>query len=304
MARTDIHREGALIPADYELVLVYSMPGTEEGMPVPGCGFDCRADWRHRDASGRVVAGEHGSGDCCVAKLRAAGHRFAAHGGVSNCTACGAYYRHGAVWRHVPTGEHIFLGHICSSKAEMFADRSEHELKLDRLRKAALAQLTRERNAQRREAFLTDNPGLQEALSADHYIVQDIKARFEQSGFLSERQVALVLKIAREKAERDAQPPEIHCPAPEGRHTFRGKVVSVKSYDGAYGTTLKCVVKVTEGDGRTWLAWGTAPRGCLDSEHQLYGSEVEIKATLKRGNDAHFAFFKRPNGRVIAPPSC
>jgi hypothetical protein len=134
--------------------------------------------------------------------------------------------------------------------------------------------------------------------------VRDIKAKFVQYRSLSEKQIALVHKLAHEVA--NPAPAEVHVPAPEGRRiTFRGVLVSIKQPDPyEYGfASTKCTVKVTTPNG-TWLAWGTIPQGCYDydgerTDRGLIGCEVEITATLKRGRDAHFALMSRPNGRTL-----
>jgi hypothetical protein len=102
---------------------------------------------------------------------------------------------------------------------------------------------------------------------------------------------------------------EKHVPAPEGRVTVRGRVVSKKGVESAYGWTLKMTVKVETTEG-TWLAWGTVPADLALIQHPTIeyqqtvlerGDEIEFTATLACGRDAHFAIFKRPTkARVIA----
>ena len=104
-----------------------------------------------------------------------------------------------------------------------------------------------------------------------------------------------------------------YIPAPTGRQTFRGVVVSTKSQEGNYGVEYKMTVKVTTAEG-TWLAWGTIPSALLESLpagergriYTLRGLEVEVTATLSRGKDEHFAIAKRPTGRVLTvlPADC
>lgn len=303
--RTDAHRPAAIIPAHYECVLQYSLRTTEDGWPVPSCGFDCVTEYRTeiRDADGklvRIVDGAHMAEDrtCCVMGMRAAGLPFAAHGGAGNCTVCGARFKHGDVWRHTLTGEHIHLGYDCAQKYIMLVDRSEHELKLGRLRAAAAVECLRARKADERTAFLAKHAGLEEALKLNHRITQDIAARFVRDCELSDKQVALVLKLANEAA--NPKPAETHVDAPTGRVTFTGEVVSVKDVEGDWGVTLKMVVKV-RADGGTWLVWVTAPRD-ISREPELRGCTIECTATLTHGKDKHFAFGKRPLAKVVARP--
>lgn len=312
--RTDPHRPGALIPAHYEHVLYYSLRTTEDGWPVPSSGFDCHTEGMREekgaDGTVKFIPGKHRRDDCCVMRLREVA-AFAQHGGPGSCTACGAQYKHGAVWKHTLSGEHIHLGYDCERNYSLLADRSAHELKLGRLRKAAAVQCERARRSDERSTFLAANPGLEEALKTDHHIVRNIAERFTASKFcaLSDKQVALVMKLAHEAAQPKVE--EKHVSAPTGRVDFIGEVVSVKTQDSDYGVQLKMVVKVQTEAG-SWLAWMTAPNGLIDDvraatdDHDwkhLRGCTVDVRATLSAGKDPHFVFGKRPIGRLVKCPA-
>ena len=146
--------------------------------------------------------------------------------------------------------------------------------------------------------FLSRHPGLDEALRTNHYIVRDIYESFQEFGRLSDKQVALVMKLAAEAKDRAAEhAAERHVHAPLGRATFQGTVVAKKLHEGPWGAAWKLTVKVETPEG-SWLAWGTqtAAMGVVEK-----GDVVEIAATLEPGRDAHFAFMKRPRGRVVEP---
>lgn len=304
--RNDIHRPGAIIPANYEYVFSYNGATTDGGWPVPSFGINCALDRRVVDPKtfATIKNGEHDAdGMCCiVGMLHIAKVKFAATGGTNQCSVCSTYYVYGDVWRHIPTGEYIHIGHNCADKYQLLADRSEYELAEGRHRAASARQLIAERNAGERREFLNANPGLEEALKTEHSIVQDIAGRFQQNRELSPKQVALVLKLAHEAKNPKAEEKKIK--APEGKQTFRGVVVSVKSVEGFRGgVDMKMVVKVTTPEG-VWLAWGTAPAALLSDtvNHKgaLKGTEVEITATLKPGREPHFAIMSRPRGKVVA----
>lgn len=268
-SRTDPHRPGAIVPGDYRPVLWYSLASVCEGVPVPAYRVDCVLDLRRveRGPNGetiRVIDGEHAEGGrCCLYGLSHILHLpFSEHGGIGRCSVCKANYIEGEVWEHVPTGEHIHVGHTCSDKYEMLADWSADELARDRLRASAARDLVREKNAQERTDFLAAHPGLAEDLAVDHDIVRDIAARFARFGEVSDKQVALVHKLAAEV--RNPPPEEVKVETPTGRVTFRGRVVSVKAYEGDWGVSMKMTVKVTT-PGGVWLAWGTAPSALLDA---------------------------------------
>lgn len=296
MTRTDPHRKGAIIPAEYDYVFSFNMPTSHEGQPIQGSGVNCELDLSWTETQDGQTIHHQGAhrpeGGCCIIGLRQRGARFAAHGGAGRCTACGAAFVYGDIWRHA-SGEHIFLGHECARKYGLLADRSAWELEHGRRKQAAAVAAERAQRHEAREAFLARYPGLREDLQVEHRIVRDIAQRFEQYQSLSEKQVALVRKLAHEV--RNPAPPEAHVPAPEGRTTFQGRVVSIREQDSPYGRVTKIVIKI-EAQGGVWLAWGTCPQS-LDAGR---GDLVELTATLSRGRDKHFAFYKRPTGaRVI-----
>lgn len=316
MNRTDPHRPGAIIPAEYRYVMSYNLSGSEGGFSFPAYGVTCLIDGRtpiYEEGKGWVGSknGEHlADGNCCVVELQRT-KKFAATGNTGKCSICGANFVYGDIWVHEPTGEHIHIGHTCAAKYELLADRSEYELGIGRVKAAAAKEIVREENRIEREAFLADHPGLEEALKTDHHIVKDIADRFRQYRSLSDKQVALVMKISTEAKLPPAEK-EKNVPAPitEGkcRQTFTGVVVSAKSMDGAYGIQYKMTVKVTTPNG-VWLAWGTIPNALLESVpnwgnqgriQNLKGATVEVTAGLKPGRDAHFALMGRPVGKVIS----
>jgi hypothetical protein len=324
--RTDVHRPGAIVPADYRYVFSYQGPTTVGGWPEPSFGINCELDRRVVDPKTRTIVknGEHDAdGRCCVVGLlHVAKVEFAQTGGTNRCSVCSTHFVYGDVWEHVPTGEHVHVGHNCAAKYEMLADRSAFELAQGRRRAAAATEITKHKNAEERAKFLTANPGLEAALelgiasrdsgqvSSALSILSDLAGKLVQYRSFSSKQVALALKLAEEvKNPRPPRPEEVKVDAPTGRVTFRGRVVSVKSQEGDWGTTTKIAVKVQTPAG-AWVAWGTAPRALLDEtvNHDgalrgprgSEGTEVEITATLSPGREKGFALMKRPNGRVVA----
>jgi len=292
--RTDCHRAGALIPEDYDYVFSYARPTTQDGWPVPGFNINCELDRQYKDGV-LVFQRKHAEdGHCCIiGLLHIAKVRMARYGGTCKCTACGTRFAEGDVWRHRATGEYVHIGHTCSEKYNLIADRTEFHTHMAMLRQKSAAERLRDMARLQREAFMDAHPGLRENLLVDHPILRDIGAQFAAKCELSEKQVALVAKIA-----------ERHVPAPEGRVTVIGTIVSIKTYDEGL---VKMVVKVQTRDG-SWLVFSTVPSNLLKSENEwrplnptsLKGREVEFVATLKRGRDAHFALASRPtNARFV-----
>lgn len=230
---------------------------------------------------------------------------------LGKCSVCGAHFNYGDVWLHEPSQELITIGHDCADKYSFMADRSAFELEVGNFKAARAVEIKKAKAAEKRVKVFAENPGLEAAFACSHHIVQDIKARFENGGSLSSRQVAFVLKLAAEAEARAAKaaapksaeaPVEAHVEAPEGRVTFTGIVVASKTVDTNYGWQTKVTVKVETPAG-AWLAWGTCPAAILDqtcNDGGVRGKRVEITATLKRGRDAHFALMSRPAGRLAA----
>jgi hypothetical protein len=316
--RTDPHRTGAIVSSDYDFVLWYEMGGASE----PPVNVDCTRPSYDFNSYQVIPAVGHveGSTRCCLVRLQETAE-FAAHGGGGQCTICGSDFRYGEVWHHQLTGEHIHVGHVCADKWDLNADRTEalaHQVRLADLRSKA----GREKKlATARDAWLADNPDvhrafvLAEAFVAPDPVVfgdrrpgganilRDMATRLHQYGSLSEKQIGFALKL---KAQLEAPAPvaELHSPAPEGKVTVTGVIVSCKYQESDFGSTPKMTVKHTEEDGSTWLVWSTIPAAILDMDltfDELRGRAITFTATLTRSDSEHFAFAKRPTKATIAP---
>lgn len=301
--RMDPHRPGAIVPAEYDFVFSYNCATSQDGWPIPSHGINCELDRRReeKDADGktiRIVNGEHSKdGRCCIIGLRRiARAKFGGRGSTGQCSICGTHFVYGDVWEHLPSGELLHVGHQCADKYNMLADRSEWELANGRHRHAAAVEVEKALRAEERAAFLEAHPGLEQDLELDHPLLKDLAFRLRQERFLSEKQVALARKLAAEV--RDPSLREKLVEAPEGRQDLVGTIVSVKEVMGFDGMTTKITVKVETDDG-VWLAWGTCPAAILRTDKDLRGATVQIRATLKRGRDPHFALMSRPSGSLV-----
>lgn len=287
--RTDEHRPGAIVPANYQVAVSYSYGasyGWDLGMPVVRMHEMCAA------ALGQKVYGQAGK-----------------------CGVCGARYAYGDLWIHM-SGDLVHVGHECSEKYLGWVDRTEWQLAHERELAKHKVLRARDRAAAKRAEFLAANPGLADALALDHPIVRDIARRYEQKGTISQAQIDLVYKLIRERVARETKraaiAAEAHVPAPTGRQTFVGKIVSVKARDGYRGGVEWKATIVVPGAAGSWTAWCTVPADVLRAEvgslyanreqelrDALVGRTVEVTATLERGRDEHFAFAKRPVWRVL-----
>jgi hypothetical protein len=297
MTRNDPHRPSAICPSDYGYMFSFSLASTVDGWPVPAINMDLVV--KLRNSPGVVFSPVHSA--------------------TNACDVCGAWFTHGDVWHHRPTGEYITLGHTCADKYELYANRDSWKA----IRGSAIARA--ERYARKRQmisrcrAILADEPELRRAFRTKHYITDDIKARFLQYGEISPKQLALVIKIHNEELRRAAEPTFEPADAPVGKQTVEGTVLSTKIKETMYGDTLKMLVRVEVGDGTAWKAWGTVPaafgRALSDRQTEqasaidapahierppLRGCRVRFSATFKQSpDDPAFAFFTRPTKPAI-----
>jgi hypothetical protein len=313
-ARTDAHRPGAIIPAHYESVCYYILPGMTE----PG--------WNQKEASEIMREGKVGI------RFEREGHRS----GLGQCDVCGAFFRYGAIFLHTPTKALINMGQDCAGKYEMMANWSQLELEAKRLHEARGRAIQAKLNAEARAKYLEARPELTatfaegerawnkaEAESRDFIkapraasILRDMHERLLRYHRLTESQEKLALKLAEQL--RNPPPPrkeEAKVPAPTGRIKIRGTVISLKPHETDFGTTTKMTIKVTTEAG-IWLAWGTMPAemGRVEtplandpetfavSWEPVHGREVELTATITPSDrDPSFAFFKRPTKARLLP---
>ena len=278
--RTDPHRPGSIVPADYDFVMWYALSSSYMGFPMPPLNIDLWLKLSHEP-----------------------GFKRAEHGGLGKCSVCGSHFNEGEVWKHRPTGEHIHVGHICAEKYELMADWSEAELALGNRKKAAAVEVEKAQRAEARGKFLAKHPALlAEALDkGEHAIIADIRERFMRWADMSDKQVALVMKLYGEQLNPPAA--EVHVPAPvsDKRVTFTGTIVGAKLVEGNFGTQCKVTVKVQEAGG-TWLAYGTCPAAIVPMGDlaDLKGKQATITAKLAPGRDPHFVFMNRPSGKLVA----
>lgn len=287
--RTDVHAPRRLVTEDYEFVIAYDSKEESLWKLLPA------------DMAGRIT-------------------RSLVHINPG-CDHCGANIRYVAILRHRPTGDCIEVGEQCLDNR---FGRATAEFQ--RLRKAARLDRERISNAQRAQQCLAGFgedilTGEARQFLADrkaddrdvHPIASDIRSKLYQYGSISERQAALVQKLFVQDAERKTREAEDAAnakPVPTGTVELTGQVVSVKTQDGPYGVTTKCLVR---GDG--WRVWGTVPAAIISEvvnrgSHadgygkvsDLTGRTLRLTATVTASDDdASFGFYKRPrNAQLLA----
>lgn len=265
MIRTDPHRPGALNPDDYELLLCYAFFTQKDGWPIPPQNID------------RLV------------ELRRTERFVEIHEGTNRCDVCGAYFIEGELWRHVPTGDVICLGHQCADKYEFcrelgdwarerFAHVKGWALRAERhARKVA--------NAKTFGAQLRDHARFREAIrrNREHPILADMTRRALKHGSLTDAQVNYAVKLLHD-LENPRQEEVFEGTAASGRNTVEARILAVKDYDSHYqrnGVTYKMLVAVEGADG-TWKAWGTCPAILLESTwHAREAWQDEIREAIR-----------------------
>lgn len=288
MARTDIHRPSTVIPSDYECVLSYIIPGSD---PFERWNTDLAVE--------------------AYRKAREAGKRT--FGGLGRCGFCGACFRYGDVWEHIPTGDLINVGHDCATKYELLADRPEFDAKVASLQARRQALKEASRRSRRFIAWCEANPAVASAFEGvcdgagdrEAVILRDLASKCREYGSLSPKQIEFAISLGsrRMSPQPPPKPEEVKVSAPisESRQTIRGVLVSKKTYKGVYGTSIKGTVKVTTAEG-VWLAWGTLPNSLWDYTNHVspeVGDTIELTAWLHAGKEPHFVFFKRPTRACI-----
>jgi len=217
---------------------------------------------------------------------------------VGRCSHCGAHLRYAAVLEHQQTGERIMVGEDC-----LHNRFNESQVAFTAIREAAKARAERSRKVGKLESFLRENPDFRPLVEQDAWqygdFVGDVVGNLTQYGELSERQVSAVRRVIESKqrflAQREADKATM-SPAPSGRVTFQGTVLSEKVTEGRYGIEHKMLVKA-DGDYKVWT---TVPASMqIDG---LKGAKIELTATLTpKSDDPTFAIGKRPSGRVLLP---
>lgn len=270
MKRTDKHCPSKLVPADYQHHLSFAWGGSGSFPDNLPHNVDI------------------------LANMRATRPFFHKKSGKGGCDVCGAAFRFGDVFEHMPTGEHVVVGWECGEAIGALGDHFEFKREYANVKQTALAELKRAEKGLALAGFLAANPGLADALQGDHRILRDLAEKVERFGSLTGPQVALALKIAAELAN---PAPTGEVPVTEERVQVRGKIVSTKVVDSQFGSTLKMLVEVATPTG-PYRVFGKVPAG-LRAER---GDVVRFSAKVERSErDPSFGFFSRPTkAEVVA----
>lgn len=279
--RNDIHTPTNAQYADYDFELAF---------------------YEGSNADARMAYGEQRKYKALVKAAREAGELFeAGHGG---CDHCGALYMHGVLIRHTPTGQYLRIGHQCAERFfGGFKDARDAKRNIERrMRNIRKDREYQARTKLDRDAVLAVNPGLKACLALDHHIIADIAGRFERYGKISDKQIELVYKIARDVWTPE-RPPIPTAPVVEGKGVeVEGEVLSAKVRENDWGVEYKMLVR----DDRGFKVWGTVPTSIIEAMDatakigSLKGSRVYFVANVKASDDdPTFGFAKRPRKAAL-----
>lgn len=241
---------------------------------------------------------------------------------LGTCCICGTHFRYGEVWVHEPSDTRITVGHVCARRYGLMASNPEY----DRLHAQHIRKIERKKERMRVRSeirtTLTEHPELGRHLKADHYIVRDLRAKLIRWGNLSEKQIALAGKIAREldeRAEAEAEKNYVAVPETDKRIPVEGVVLGIKWVDGyTYDQMIPKMIVEVETDGGAYKLYGTMPEVLQDEimkladatarEDGLRGAVRQVKPRVRftcrverSTRDEHFGFFKRPTkAEVVA----
>lgn len=229
---------------------------------------------------------------------------------MDKCCICGTHFRYGEAWEHTPTGERMSIGHICASKYGLMADDAEYQgLRAKAIRKA---KREIERKAKLADViwFLNQHHETRVHLSLDNDIVRDMKAKLEQWGSLTEKQLDFLKRLYDEAQVEQKELPPVPMPEFEKRATIEGEILGVKWVEG-YGyhaaDIAKMIVRVEHGDG-AYKVYGTMPDSVSWELNNLIEGNEGLRGLIRRihprvrftaafevsRDDKTFGFFKRP----------
>lgn len=231
------------------------------------------------------------------------------------CGVCGHVLRYGGVLVDLELRDGVMVGFDCLETYE-------------RVTEGLVDARFRARNAAARAFgdknyadFCAENDGLDEAFktAGDNSTALDIYHKLRKYGSISEKQVALVHKIAQGTIDYQARVEEREriaaaAPdAPSGKQTVSGTVVSLKSQETYFGGVRQYSLKMLVVSDEGWKVWATVPASladipikdetgyvmgsrCVDS-----GEHITFDVTLEPSpDDKKFAFGKRPTKAVLS----
>lgn len=336
LKRTDVHRPGAIVPADYEYVGIYV------------------GRWEYAyDLTGTsIVLGER---QRLAAHMSRTGGTWATHEHKGTCQVCSARANYLAAFYHRPSNQYVRTGMDCAEsiaagitrRFQRFLSAKDAALKARSGRKKAEGVLANRGSQAIWDMFVlltrptteTLEGQLRDAcLQGDEMARMALRDLWEESGldprvqpvpwdaderkmvgfvndlirfgnlfpakwtWLDEtfaRIVGKAEKVAREDelAARRAAEKAAAADAPKGRGEYVVEVLSVKTKPYGGFSSAEDRLVVFAKHASGWTCWGTLPRGCDEAKK---GDRIDLRATFTPADDdPKHAFFARPYGRIV-----
>ena len=255
MARTDIHRPSAIVPADYDFVAV-----RYDG--------DHGADHLNLAANRRILN----------AHMDRTGGKYSQHEHGGSCHVCGAGALYLAIYHHPKTNTYICVGEDCADKMDL--DGVDAFAPVRRAVKDAKEYAAGKQRALR---LLTER-NLEVALTIEHDIIRDLVRKLTQYGNLSDKQWAFLAKLVAEEPARQAQKVERkstsqHVGTIGERRDFVLTVAFITGFNSQFGWMN--VLGMKDEQGNLFIYKGSAMIFTNEGKDPKSGETVTFKATIK-----------------------
>lgn len=292
--RTDIHRPSAINPDGYLFVCVNYTPGAAEGE---------LGELQYLQEQREFLR----------LHMARTGGKWSTHQHGGNCHVCGAHAMYTVTFHHVATNVYIRTGFDCAEKMEM----GDPEMFRSFQKIHGVVKGAREAAKGKRKAFtiLQDaelltawaiytepEDSVRRAFKNEEMTVCDMVGNLVRYGSISDKALGYLRNLLGRITDRPAleakKAAELAAAAdcPAGRVEITGEVVSLKTVDTAFGSTLKMLVKHATG----YKVWGTVPAN-LTIER---GAVVSFTATVERSKDDRtFGFYSRPSKARVDTPA-
>lgn len=318
----EIHQPHAFDPMAYDFV------GAFDNQPPPGSylsrepsrTFEVKL-WNDEVWEMEGLNYRHAYDSCLRAVIRDSATSVYNKGNRGHqCDHCGAHIRYVVVVKHRETGDYLAIGEQCADNRIGSMNAATWQVK--QLREAAQRARQAERNRvareNRRTAWLAEDPARAQVITDLARLVEEqpndrfynsLQRYFDENGMLTGAQERAVVRAVEREQERAARAAaeaiEIVSPAPSGRVTVVGTILSIKEQDSDFGTVWKMLVKSDDG----YKVWGTVPRSLWSEAANgvrfsdvvqtttawLLNKKVSFVAELQpKRDDVNFAYFKRP----------
>lgn len=203
----------------------------------------------------------------------------------TNCNHCGSRMKNVVIVQDVNTQSIHVVGSKCGEGIEQFGF-SANRLQGQTIRNAKILKGRRQM-----KSVLDANEGLKEALESKHKIIRQINENFKIYKTLSQKQVDLVFKLAKQQEKFDLQNKPIDFTELKDEKLT---VVSLKEVENrfGYGKTTKVLLKSEKG----WKLYGNLPsifnEMCVKIERNMIVS-FTCKSITVSNDDKSFGFFQR-----------